>query len=53
MSPTPNTEVQRQSRARKKKAGLAPVQLWAHPQDHAAIKRYGQRLARRRENNPQ
>lgn len=52
MTPTPNTEVQRQSRARKKKAGLAPVQLWAHPEDHAAIKRYAERVARRRESAP-
>lgn len=49
MTATPNTEVKRRERARKRKAGLAPVQLWVHPEDHAAIKRYGERLARRRE----
>jgi hypothetical protein len=36
-------------RARRRKEGLKPVEVWAHPDDHPAIKRYVERLAKRRE----
>ena len=35
-------------RARKRAEGLVLLHLWAHPKDHAAIKRYVERLAKRR-----
>jgi hypothetical protein len=35
-------------RARRRKEGLKPVEVWAHPDDHPAIKRYVERLVKRR-----
>lgn len=35
-------------RARRRKEGLAPLEVWAHPEDHAAVKRYVERLTKRR-----
>lgn len=35
-------------RARRRKEGLAPLEIWAHPEDHPAVKRYVERLAKRR-----
>lgn len=35
-------------RERRAQAGLARLELWAHPEDHAAIKAAAQRLAKRR-----
>ncbi len=35
-------------RARKRAEGLVLIQAWAYPKDHPAIKRYVERLAKRR-----
>lgn len=35
-------------RARRRAAGLAPLQLYAHPDDHASIRAYADRLQRKR-----
>lgn len=35
-------------RARRRKEGFRPFEVWAHPDDHPAIKRYLERLAKRR-----
>lgn len=35
-------------RARKRAEGLVLIQVWAHPKDHPAIKRYVERLAKRK-----
>lgn len=36
-------------RQRRAAAGLARVEVWAHPDDHPAIRAYAARLARKRE----
>lgn len=36
-------------RARKRAEGLVLMQVWAHPDDHPAIKRYVARLTKRRD----
>jgi hypothetical protein len=36
-------------RARRRKEGLRPFEVWAHPDDQPAIKRYVERLAKRRD----
>lgn len=35
-------------RARRRKEGLKPLEVWAHPEDHPAVKRYVERLRKRR-----
>jgi hypothetical protein len=35
-------------RVRRRKEGLRPFEVWAHPDDHLAIKRYVERLTKRR-----
>jgi len=35
-------------RAKLREDGLKPREVWAHPDDHAVIKRYVERLAKRR-----
>ena len=36
-------------RARRRKEGLRPFEVWAHPNDHPVIKRYVERLRKQRE----
>jgi hypothetical protein len=38
----------RELRERRRAAGLAPLTLYAHPQDHDAIRAYAERLQRKR-----
>jgi hypothetical protein len=35
-------------RARLRKEGLKPLEVWAHPEDQAAVKKYVERLRKRR-----
>lgn len=35
-------------RARRRKEGLKPLEVWAHPDDHPTLKRSAARLWRRR-----
>ena len=44
------TERVTESKHRKRDAGLKEVRsLWAHPEDHAALREHAAKLARRRE----
>lgn len=47
-------ERQRALRAARAEAGLVEVRgIWAHPDDHAAIKAFAAKLQRKRERAPQ
>lgn len=35
-------------RARLRKEGLKPLEVWAHPGDHPRVKKYVERLRKRR-----
>lgn len=35
-------------RLRKREAGLKPMEVWAHPGDHAPVKAYAAKLAAKR-----
>lgn len=35
-------------KAKRREAGLARLEIWAHPKDHAAIKRFANNLAAKR-----
>jgi len=48
MSPTTAAERKAAQRARERKEGLERLELKAHPDDHEKIKRYAERLAKRR-----
>ncbi len=36
-------------RERKRKSGLTPMEVWAHPDDHQAIREYAATLAKARD----
>lgn len=38
-------------RARRRKEGLKPLEVWAYPEDHPAVKRHAERLRKRRVHN--
>jgi hypothetical protein len=37
-----------EERTRRRKEGLRPLEVWAHPDDHVAVKRYVERMRKRR-----
>jgi len=43
-----NTQAKRDERARKRAAGLVPKEIWPHPLDWPAIKKYIDRKANKR-----
>lgn len=45
--PTPVSEAERKrtERTRKRKAGLAPLEIWARPEHHAEIKAFVAKLS--------
>jgi hypothetical protein len=38
-------------RARLRKEGLKPLEVWAYPEDHSKVKKYVERLRKRRSVN--
>jgi len=46
--PKSNTQSKRDERARKRAAGLVPKEIWPHPLDWPAIKKYIDRKANKR-----
>jgi hypothetical protein len=48
VSPKSAAERKAAQRARQHKEGLRKLELWIHPEHHPKIKRYAERLERRR-----
>ena len=48
-TPTPAKTRMSALRARKRKAGMTPMEVWAHPDDHQAIREYAATLAKTRD----
>lgn len=49
MTKTPDAERQRASRQARAAAGLRRLDLWAHPDDHPALRAEAKRLAKLRQ----
>ncbi len=47
--PVPATKRMAALRERRRKAGMSPMEVWAHPDDHQAIRDEAARLAKARE----
>ncbi len=49
VSPVPATQRMAALRDRRRKAGQTPMEVWAHPDDHQAIRDEAARLAKARD----
>lgn len=49
MTAKTNAERQRALRDTRRAAGLVRLELWLHPDDHARVRAYADRIARERE----
>jgi len=48
-SPIPATKRMAALRERRRKSGMTPMEVWAHPDDHQAIRDEAARLAKARD----
>lgn len=48
MTAKPKSEIMRETRQRRKEAGLIRVEVWVHPRDRERVKEYARKLQEQR-----